>query len=58
VDVIPDNRPMTCLDNMEIIDPTDPIKYVEVVANGTIMDNPNPKWRYQEEFLSGTQEHE
>jgi hypothetical protein len=25
------------------------IKCVKVVSNGTIIDNPNPKWRYLEE---------
>ncbi len=50
LEVIPDNRPMICLDNMGIIEPMDQIKRIKIVANGTIIDNPNPTWRYLEEF--------
>jgi hypothetical protein len=51
IEVIPDNNPMIWLDNMGIIDRLDSIKCVKIVANGTIIDNPNPKWRNLEEFL-------
>jgi hypothetical protein len=35
---------------MGIIDYFHSIKCVKIVANGTIIDNPNPKWRHLEEF--------
>jgi hypothetical protein len=51
VEVIPENNPMICLDNWGIIDHTTEIKRVKVVANGTIINNPNPTLRYLEEFV-------
>jgi hypothetical protein len=50
VEVIPENTPMICLDNWGIIDPTHLIKHVEIVANGTLINNLNTKWRYLEEL--------
>ncbi len=51
MEVIPENNPMIRLDNWGIIDPDKLIKCVKVVANGTIIDNPNPPWRNLEEFF-------
>ena len=51
MEVIPENNPMIHLDNWGIIDPDKLIKRVKVVANGTVIDNPNPTWRYLEEFF-------
>jgi hypothetical protein len=41
---------MIRLDNMGIIDPTHLLKHVKILAHGTLIDNPNPKWRWLEEF--------
>ncbi len=51
MEVIPENNPMIRLDNWGIIDPDKLIKRVKVVANGAVIDNPNPTWRYLEEFF-------
>lgn len=50
IEVIPENNPMIRLDNMGIIDPTSSLKRIKILANGTLIDNPNPKWRWLEEF--------
>lgn len=50
IEVIQHNNPMIQLDNMGIIDHFHSIKCVKIVANGTTIDNPNPKWRHLEEF--------
>jgi hypothetical protein len=36
---------------MGILDPMHSIKCVKMFANGTLIDNPNPTWRYLEEFF-------
>jgi hypothetical protein len=51
IEVIPENNPMIRLDNMGIIDPMSSLKRVKKFSNGTLIDNPNPKWRWLEEFL-------
>jgi hypothetical protein len=51
IEVIPDNNLMIRLDNMGIIAHSHSIKCVKIVTNGTIIDNPNPKWRHLEEFF-------
>ena len=51
IEVIPENNPMIRLDNMGIIDPMSSLKRIKTVVNGTLIDNPNPKWRWLEEFL-------
>jgi hypothetical protein len=50
IEVIPENNAMKWLDNMGIIDHIQSIKRVKIFVNGTIIDNPNPTWRYLEEF--------
>jgi hypothetical protein len=35
---------------MRIIDPTHSLKRVKILSNGTLIDNPNPKWRWLEEI--------